>query len=508
MNKLNLWVLLPIAIYFCLVFFVGVIASKMIAKSKAKDASGNALSDYLTGGRDLGGFVLALTLVSTYLSAGSFIGGPGVAFTEGFSWIFLAMAQMPTGYFAFLILGKRFAIVSRKVHANTINDFLRARYQSDVLVLLTSIGITAFMIAAISAQWIGAARLLQGSIGLDYRTALAIFAIIVVVYTTLGGFRGVVYTDILQGAVMLTGTFLLLYGVLKATGGIAPAVQQIKEINPALLTPYGTGANNLTKIYLCSFWILVGFAIVGIPNVASRAMAYKDTKSLNKGIIYGMAISLILLMGMHLVGVMGIPVLKNLGLTPESGDLVIPLLATELFPQVLTGVVISGPLAAIMGTVAAQLLVANGSIVNDLLSNYVMKDLKTNTKKAKKVSLFVSIVIGVVVFLIALDPPELMVWLNLFSSGGVICTFIWPIVLGLYWKRGNAKGAIASVLTGVGSYIAFNIMGMRPLGMHAVVLPLIISFVVYIVVSLATPAPSLDIIKNLWGVYKEEKEIA
>jgi len=500
MEQLNFVVLIPILIYFAIVFFIGVFASKYAAKAaRQKSGEGGFLGEYLTGGRDLNGIVLAMTLVATYLSAGSFIGGPGVAYRQGFGWVFLSMAQMPTGYFTLMTLGKRFAIVSRKIGANTINDFLRARYKNQYLVLLTSISVTLFFFATMSAQWIGAARLIQGAVGLDYPTALLVFAAIVVVYTTIGGFRGVVLTDLVQGIVMTLGTILLLFGVVKAGGGVSQTVQNMKAVDIGLITPFGVDDGHMTKAWVTSFWILVGFAVVGIPNVAVRAMSYKNTKSLNKGIIYGMVISLTLLVCMHLVGAFGTTVISDI----EAGDLVVPTLATSLFPSWLAGVVISGPLAAIMSTVAGQLLISTGAIVNDIIINFFKPNLKDNEKLVSRLSIGASFGIGIVVLIISMRPPDMMVWLNLYANAGIISTFLWPIILGLYWKGANAPGAFASIITGVGSYVIFDKVWQRPLGMHTIVLPLIISLVAMVSVSKMTKKPDDDIIEAFWGVYKK-----
>ena len=98
--NVNWGTLLPIIIYFVLMYFIGVYAMRIVAhQSREKGGGGEAyLEEYMTGGRGTGGFVLAMTLVATYLSAGSFIGGPGTAYTHGLAWVFLAMAQIPTPY--------------------------------------------------------------------------------------------------------------------------------------------------------------------------------------------------------------------------------------------------------------------------------------------------------------------------------------------------------------------------------------------------------------------------
>ena len=438
-----------------------------------------------------------MTLVTTYLSAGSFIGGPGTAYTQGLGWVFLSMAQMPTGYFTLAVLGKKFAIIARKINAVTITDFLRARYKSDLVVIITSVSIVVFFIAAMAAQWVGAARLLQGSVGLDYKIALSAFGITVIVHTVIGGFRAVTLSDTIQGVIMTIATIAIFLGTVIAGGGIPSIVNNMQTINEGLITPFGVTPGNMTIAWVTSFWILGGFAVVGIPSVSQRAMSYKDTKSLHQGIKYGTVVSMVLLLGMHLVGAFSSTLITGI----ESGDLVVPTITTQLFPPIIAGLLLAGPLASIMSTVDSQLLVASGAIVNDIYTNYINPKIKKDSRKTGKISILVTSILGILIYLVAINPPDLIVWLNLYANAGIIATFLWPIILGLYWKGANASGALASIISGIGTYILFSYVWVRPLGMHTIVLPLIISLICFVVVSKLTKPPTNETIETFWGVY-------
>lgn len=501
MNNINYGVLIPILLYFLVVFAVGFYSMKFVNEARnSKNKENGFMDEYMTGNRGLGGFVLAMTLVTTYLSAGSFIGGPGTAYTQGLGWVFLAMAQMPTGYFTLAVLGKKFAIIARKINAVTITDFLRARYKSDVVVIITSLSIVVFFIAAMAAQWVGASRLLQGSVGLDYNLALTVFGITVIVHTVIGGFRAVTISDAVQGVIMTIATITIFTGTIIAGGGVENIITNMASINEGMITPFGVTEGNMTILWVTSFWILVGFAVVGIPSVSQRAMSYKDTKSLHQGIKYGTIISMILLLGMHLVGAFAITLVSGI----DSGDLVIPTLTTQLFPSVVAGILLAGPLASIMSTVDSQLLVASGTIVNDLYTNYINPKIKKDSKKIGKVSILATSVIGIAIYLVAFNPPDLIVWLNLYANAGIISTFLWPIVLGLYWKKANSYGAIASIISGITTYILFSEIWPRPFGLHTIVLPLLISLVLFIIVSSITKRPDKETIETFWGVYYKD----
>ncbi|HRV99579.1 MAG TPA: sodium/panthothenate symporter, partial [Aminobacteriaceae bacterium] len=173
-------------------------------------------------------------------------------------------------------------------------------------------------------------------------------------------------------------------------------------------------------------------------------------------------------------------------------------LITNLFNPVVAGIILAGPLAAVMSTVDSQLLVVVAAIVNDLLVNYIKPELKANFKKLRAITIATCFVVGAIIVALAFDPPELMVWLNLFATAGQLSTFLWPTILGLYWKGANAPGAIAGMVSGIGTYLYFNYYLPRPLGLHPIVPSLALSLIAFIVVAKMTKKPSEKVIRLFW----------
>ncbi|MGB9866677.1 MAG: sodium/pantothenate symporter [Bacillota bacterium] len=459
--------------------------------SRARQGSGYAfMSEFFLADRQLGGFLLAMTLVATYVSAGSFIGGPGTAYVQGLGWVFLAMAQMPTGYLTLTLLGKKFAIVARKVNALSVVDFLRERYRSHVVVVISCLAIVGFVMASMTAQWVGAARVMQAA-GLTYEGGLALFAITVLVYVTAGGYRAVALTDALQGAVMLIGTAAILIGTVVAGGGVSNIVRSMYRANPELITPFGV-KGFLSPPWVCSYWVLVGLGLAGLPQVAVRAMSYKDSMAMHRAIVIGTPVACFLMLGMHLTGAFASAVVPGV----KAGDLVIPTVTVKVLPEWIGGVFLAAPLAAIMSTVDSMVILVSTTIVKDLYLNYV--DPSASSRRVSTLSTVITALTGIVVFFASLKPPALLVWLNLFALGGLEAVFFWPIVLGLYWKRGNAPGAIASMATGVVTYMLFDKVWKRPFGTHTIVLPLALALVAFIGVSLVTAPPPEDVVRKFW----------
>ncbi|WP_138420680.1 sodium/pantothenate symporter [Aquibacillus sediminis] len=468
---MNWEVIIPLFLFLLIIFAIGFWASGHVR------ASSSFLQEYFLGGRELGGLILAMTMIATYGSASSFIGGPGVAYTEGLGWVLLSMTQVVTGYFVLMILGKKFAIVTRKYQAITLVDYLKHRYDSKIVVITAAVSIIIFLFSAMAAQWIGGARLIESLTGLQYTSALFIFAVSVLIYVIIGGFRAVALTDTVQGIVMFFGTLILLIATIVAGGGISNIMTDLTTENPNLVTPFGSDGS-LTPAYVSSFWILVGVGVVGLPQVTIRAMSYKNAQAMHRAIIIGTIVVGFIMLNMHLIGVFARPILPGI----EVGDKVMPMIAMEVLPPWIAGIVLAAPMAAIMSTVDSLLLLVSSAVVKDVYVNYIKPE-ATQTQ-VKKLSFGVTGVLGILVFVMALDPPDLLVWLNLFAFGGLEAAFIWPVVLGLYWSRGNKYGAIASMVVGVLSYILIDSFYPEPLGMHSVTFPVLMSLIAYIAGSL------------------------
>ncbi len=467
-------VLIPLAGYLILTF-----ALAFWAQRQARSNSRNIVEEYFLGGRSMGGFVLAMTIIASYTSASSFIGGPGVAYRLGLGWVLLAMIQVPTTFLTLGVLGKRFAILGRRLHVITITDFLYERYRSDAVVILCSLAVLVFFAASMLAQFIGGGRVFQAVTGCPYEAGLFVFGISVVLYTTIGGFRAVVLTDALQGIVMLAASVVVFVAVVCACGGMEPAMQSLKAIDPMLITPFGAGGNSISPPFLFSFWILVGFGILGLPQTTQRCFGYRDSKSMHSAMVMGTAIIGLLLLLMHLSGALGRALLPDL----QSGDLVIPTLILKYLPPFWAGVFVAGPLAAIMSTVDTMLLLLSAAIIKDLYIRYWLKNdaERISPKKMSRMSLGCTLVMGTLVFIAAFNPPDLLVWINLFAFGGLEAVFLWPIILGMYWKNANAAGAVCSILCGTGIFVALTTGKLALLGTHPIVPTLLAAVLAFII---------------------------
>ncbi|MGL4980311.1 MAG: sodium/pantothenate symporter, partial [Fusobacteriaceae bacterium] len=388
------------------------------------------------------------------------------------------------------ILGKKMAIISRRINGVTISDYLRARYDNELVVILGSVAMVFFFMGAVVVQFIGGARLFESVTGLPYFFGLLTFAIVVVAYTTIGGFRAVTLTDAIQGVVMLIAMGILFISLLNKGGGMENIMRKIYEIDPNLLSP--TAGGQIPKPFILSFWMLVGIGILGLPPTAVRCMGFRDSKAMHRAMILGTSVVGLLMLGMHLVGFMGIAIDPTI----EIGDKAVPILAMKNLHPIIAGVFIAGPLAAIMSTIDSLLILSSATIIKDLYIRYILKEKKVSDSKIKKVSQTISLTFGVIVFFLALNPPKLLVMLNLMFLAGQEAIFFCPIIFGLYWRRANATGALSAMAVGFGSYLFLFIKDIKIFGTHPIVPVIFFAIIAFVVGSLLgkpTPEDKLKI---------------
>lgn len=459
-------VLLPLVAYLLLVFGLSIYSWR-------KRQSGNFLTNYFIGDRSMGGFLLAMTLTATYISASSFLSGPGAAYHYGLGWVLLSMIQLPAVWLSLGILGKKFAILARHYNAVTLNDMLLARYKSRLLVWLASFSLLVAFMGAMTVQFIGGARLLETAAGIPYGAGLLIFGLATALYTSFGGFRAGILNDALQGLVMLVGAILLLVGVIAAAGGITQAMTTLEEINPQLLSPQGVD-HFLSPTFMASFWVLVCFGVVGLPHTAIRCISYKDSKAVHSGIIIGSIVMAILMFSMHLAGALGRAVLPNITIS----DTVIPMLMIAVLSPFAAGIFLAAPLAAIMSTVNSQLLQSSATLVKDLYLSFRPQHFG-NDKHLARMSSIVTFFIGILLILTAWRPPDMIIWLNLLAFGGLQAVFLWPLVLGLYWQRANASGALSSMIVGAVCYATLATLNIKIFDFHPIVPSLLLALLAF-----------------------------
>lgn len=452
--------LLPVIGYLLL----SILISRYIGSRYSEGLHTDKAKRFFIGGRFLNGPLLALTLVATYTSASSFIGGPGAAYHIGLGWVWLALIQVPVAMLTLGVLGPKF--VAMTAGHTTLIEWLDSRFQFPWLSRLAIISLVMGFVAMITVQFIGGARLFAGVSGINYEIGLAIFVITVLGYTLTGGFRAVATTDAVQGVVMLVGVLFLLFTILFQDDFSAKMALMATK-TPQLFSPMG-GDSQLGWPMMLSFWLLICFGTLGLPHTVVRLLAVKDHQALKRGILWGTLISFIMTLVPHLCGFFGRALYPHLSVP----DQIIPTLISGLFSPWVAGIFLAAPIAAVMSSVDSMLLQSAVTLIRDTL---VSKNPKMAASTQLLLTRLAMIVITLAATWWAMKPPKMIVWLNLAAFGALQAVFLWPIIAGLFFKNISGQSAFMAMVTGLISYLVCQISGPLPLNIHPIVPALLLS---------------------------------
>lgn len=476
--------LLPLALFMAVMLGIS-----FFVRWQARAGEGGFLRQYFVGNRDLGGFVLAMTTVATYSSVSSFVGGPGMAWSVGFGWIYMAVVQVTAVFLVLGIFGKRVALLARKFGAVTVVDILRRRFRSDALAAMAAFIIVLFFCATMTAQFVGGAKLFAAVTGYSYEAGLLLFGVAVIVYTAIGGFRAVAITDACCAIMMMIGIVLLFYHVLETGGGYGAIMDHIATHEPKMLEPFSSGAMP-AGLYLTQ-WILVGICTIALPQSVVRGISYRDTKGLHRAMIIGTVVVGFMNIGINFTGILARGAMTGPVASYGGIDNIIPVTIVTVMPPTLIGLAIVGPIAASISTISSLLLVGSSAIVKDVYLHYrEMQGKTTSDESLRRLSMAVTAVLGAGVFMISLTPPSLIWLINMFAFGGLETAFFWTLLLGLFWRRANRFGAFLSMGGGTLVYCLAQGLGFKIMGLHQITIGISLSLILFLVGSfLGEPEP-------------------
>ena len=487
--------IVPVVVFLLFALVMAVLARR---RSRAAAEAG-FVNEYFIGNRGLGGFVLAMTTIATYGSVSSFVGGPGQAWNIGWGWVYMATVQVTTLFLLYGILGKKMALVSRKLGAVTVIDVIRKRYQSDALAIAAALIMIIFFATTMIAQFVGGAKLFEYVTGYSYTLGLCLFGIAVILFTSIGGFRGVAVTDALCGVVMLVGIVVLAGGILSAGGGYAQVMDTIATNHPEMMEPL-SGGNMPLGLYFTQ-WLLVGVFTFALPQSVVRTLGYKDTKSLHSAMVWGTVILGAMMIGVTSLGVLSAGVLTEpLDAYGGSVDNIIPQTIVATLPPWLAGIAIVGPIAASISTVSSLLIASSSAVVKDLWLHHSEKQGKHIADAIiERSSLIITLAVGVAVFALSIVPPSVIWKINMFAFGGLETAFVWVLLGALFWKRATRAGALWSMIGGVAAYCISMALGFKLFGLHQITIGITVALVLMVLVSLATKPSDEKTLKTFFG---------
>lgn len=434
-----------------ILYFVGIIGITLYASVRMlRKSNGDFSNEYFVGGRRIGPLALAILVAAGVCSTGTFIGGPGLAGENGWGFtILFGFGQLIMTLFVLGIVGKKINIVSRRINAQSYLDIFYYRFAKyKPLTVLLLFALVVFLITAASAEFVGGSRVIQSMTGIPFTYSLIGFGVLIIAYTALGGLRGVTSVAMLQGIIMTAASIILIIAFLVHFGGITPLFEASASLNPAYTTPGGTAPLRS----MVDLWFTYSIGALGLAWGVQGALSYGSTRTMKIGIVAGIVMVTFWTIFMSLAGVAGKLLFPNLA----SSDLIIPSLVDAVLPGSLAGFVLAAVAGAGQSTIGALFILASGSVVATGFK-LVLKN-EPSPRTVRNSSIIVTIAVGVVVILLALNPPETLQNFITLSQGGSASALAPALILGLYWPRFNKYGATAGVLVGFCSYFLISMV--------------------------------------------------
>ncbi|MCK5222751.1 MAG: sodium/proline symporter, partial [Candidatus Aminicenantes bacterium] len=326
-----------------------------------------------------------------------------------------------------------------------------------------SMTIVFFFFFYVGAQFLGGGKTLHTMFGINPKLGMLITAIIIIPYTIYGGFRSVVYTDVIQAIVMIT---TLIVGPLVGIWYISSHTALFAHSVPAALAKAGTNYTSLTGAasgFGAGVVILAGFSwffgyLGGQPQLSMRFMAIKDTKQAKKARNIGIAWTVIAYIGALSIGWIGIAIFGPGGL--QDQEYVMPAVLLKIFPPAIAAVLITGAIAAMIST-ADSLLILSATELSENLLKPIAKFRKEGEKNALKRSRIVTALLAAIALLLAyVSPSKLIFSLVSWVWAGVGGTFSVIILLTLFWRRFHGKAVLVTLVTGLLFTIIWSVTGM------------------------------------------------
>lgn len=494
MSVANICIIIAIVAYLILMVIIGVICSK----------KNNSVDDFYLGGRQLGPLVTAMSAEASDMSGWLLMGMPGLAYLCGIaeaSWTAIGLAIGT--YLNWLIVAKRLRNYSSKIGAITIPDFFGKRFKDNthVLMFASALLIIIFFIPYTASGFSTCGKLFSSLFGLDYHVAVIVSAIVIVLYTTLGGFLAASTTDFIQAIIMTIALIAVLCFGINTAGGWNAVAENAKSIPHYLsLTSTTDGAGNMvpfggSTIVSTLAW---GLGYFGMPHILLRFMAIKDPNKIKTSrrvasiwVVIAMSVAII-------IGIVGLAMSKTeSSMVLKDSETIIVAIAALLSKHgvvfaLLAGLILAGILASTMSTADSQLLAAASAISQDLMIGSLRLKISEKVKMIAARTTVIAIAILGVVF--AWNPDSSVFRIVSFAWAGFGASFGPLMLFSLFWKRTNKWGAMAGMISGGIAVIAWHYAQGGIFSLYELLPAFIVSSIFIVVVSLLTKAPEQEII--------------
>lgn len=477
-------VLISVALYMAMCIVVGLWAMRRTKSTR----------DFFMAGRHLGIIVASVAVFSSTMSGWGFVGGPGLVYKMGASSFWMVASTSIGISITFFLLGKRLRIFAELRETTSLPDAVLARYGSRSTSLLTAIAILLGVMGYLATQILAMATVLQSVLAdvswaglLRLEVCVAISSAVLAFYCVTGGIIASVYTDLVQGIIMVVAAVLvLLIAIASVDGGVTGMSQTILADDPESLSPWGT----LGMIGCLSWYFVFVLGACGQPHVITKLMMTRrveDARHMLPVSVLGYAMTALLWVGIGLS-------MRTLVLQGAHGELAGADDAASEFlhhyaQPVLAGVVFAALLAAIMSTADSFLNIGAAAIVHDIPRAVRGRSLANELLWARAATVIITIAAAG----FALVSGDLVALLGAFGWSTFAAAIVPTVAIGFNWKRATPLACNVAIIASLLINFVLKLFEIQlPHRFHGGALSLLVSLTLFFVISLSTPQQALD----------------
>lgn len=505
---MNVYELISFIIYLVAMLAIGIL---FFVKSKS-----NSEKDYFLGGRNMSGWVAALSAGASDMSAWCLMGLPGAIYLYGMGQVWISVGLIAGTILAWVFVAPRLRVYAMKANDSiTVPQFLTNRFLSKssilriVCAVVFLIAYCIYMASSLVACG-GLVNMLSGG-KVSAIWGMVVAGIIIVIYTMLGGFNAVCWTDFVQGMLMLAAIMLLpiIALIMMGSGNYASNYVdwEVWELWGSVSTNYfnplsGGSADVWKSISDILSGLSWGLGYFGMPHIIVRYMSIKDKKEMRKSQIIGSSWTFAILVMATVFAIVTHFFLGAGAAVAGKSENIFVYVSRAIFSHgalaLIGGILISAVVAASMSTADSQLLLASSAFASDIYKGKINPN--ATEKQMNWISRVVVVVISAVAFVIAL--------LGTTSFGATIMSLVgdaWAIfgaafspaiILSLYWKRFNYKGCVAGIIAGFVVSVAWIYSTLGAItNIYAIIPGFIVSFIVSVITTLKTKEPDEEVVK-------------
>ena len=451
-----------------------------------------SVNDFFMAGRDLGLIVTGVAMFSTTMSGFGFVGGPGLVYVMGMSSVWILLTTTTSRAVGDFLVGKRLRLFAELFDAVSLTDVVAARYGSSTTTLLTAVAILLGIMGYLATQMLAMALVLQSlltrlealsDIGLV--ACVAISCSVLLFYTVTGGIVASVYTDLVQGSIMVVaGVLVFITSMTVFDGGAAAAMGDLIRDDPESLSPWGT----LGMIGCLSWYFMFAVGGAGQPHIITKTMMIKNVRSYRYIPIVatvGFTLTALLWVGIGLA----MRALVVQGAHPElaSPDAAAPAFLHTYAHPVLAGVVFAGLFSAIMSTADAFLNIGAAALVHDIPKALRGRSLQHELLWARTGTVVLALAAAAFALYSHFVNERLVALLGAFGWGTFAAALVPAVAIGLNWKRATPLAASVAILASLVINFGIELFDLRvPHGIHGGTVSLIASLTLFFAISFAS----------------------